>query len=104
MGHIGTIDYPKVQDLAGRGDTDTYDILGCTIVAEIAHLLLGRKSHSAYGIMKSPWSRADLQLACKRSLRFTPEQAERMHRQVLALMRESDSAVDVGGVDRREHL
>jgi hypothetical protein len=38
--------------------------------------------------MKSPWSTEDFQLARKRSLRFKPEQAERMRGQVLALMRE----------------
>jgi hypothetical protein len=88
VGHIATIDYPKVQDLAGRGDADIDEILGCAIAHEIGHLLLGPNSHSAYGIMKSPWSPKDLQLARKRSLRFTPEQAERIHGQVLALMRE----------------
>ena len=86
VGYIATIDYPKVQGLAGRGDSDMDDILGCVIAHEIGHLLLGRNSHSANGIMKSPWSPEDFQLARKRSLRFTPEQAERMHGQVLALM------------------
>jgi hypothetical protein len=88
VGYIATIDYPKVRDLAGRGDADIDDILGCAIAHEIGHLLLGRNSHSAHGIMKSPWSPEDFQLARKRSLRFTPAQAERMHGQVLALRRE----------------
>jgi hypothetical protein len=88
VGYIATVNYPKAQNLAARGDADIDVILGCAIAHEIGHLLLGQNSHSAFGIMKSRWSLDDLQLARKRGLRFTPEQAERIHGQVLALMRE----------------
>ena len=53
-------------------------ILGHAMAHEIGHVLLRRESHSAGGIMRSVWSRSDLQKMSAGNLRFTPEEARRL--------------------------
>ncbi len=54
---------------------DTPQILGHVIAHEIGHLLLNDQTHSANGIMRSPWNLWDLQNASYGHLLFTPRQA-----------------------------
>jgi hypothetical protein len=53
-------------------------ILGHAIAHEIGHVLLRRDSHAAGGLMRSRWNRNDLREMSAGSLRFTPEEAERL--------------------------
>lgn len=50
-------------------------LLGHVMAHEIAHLLLGRDSHSTTGIMRAHWTDQDLENAGKHALRFTQSQA-----------------------------
>jgi hypothetical protein len=51
-------------------------LLGYLMAHEVGHLLLPVQSHSAQGLMRAQWSRAELQLALEGRLRFTDEQAQ----------------------------
>ena len=51
---------------------------------EIGHLLLHSTSHSSGGLMRAEFRPADLKKAGQRQLKFTPEQAEAIHRNRLA--------------------
>lgn len=49
-------------------------MLGCAMAHEIGHVLLASSEHSATGIMKARWAKADLQIANASLLRFTAGQ------------------------------
>jgi len=53
-------------------------ILGDVVAHEIGHLLLGSRAHSATGIMRGWWDRAQLQRALTGRQLFTPEQSARI--------------------------
>jgi hypothetical protein len=53
-------------------------ILGCAMAHEIGHLLLGSRSHSFSGVMRSRWDREQLREAMMGALLFTPKQARLM--------------------------
>jgi len=53
-------------------------ILGCVMAHEIGHLLLGSKSHSFSGVMRSRWDREQLREAMMGALLFTPKQVRLM--------------------------
>jgi hypothetical protein len=56
----------------------TATLLGDAAAHEIAHLLLGTKSHTAMGIMRAHWQREDLVAAGQGSMHFDLSEAERM--------------------------
>jgi hypothetical protein len=76
--------YETVQILARSAITlaDSHEILGITLAHEIGHLLLGPGHHSATGLMRADWSRADLEDAAKGRLQFSKEQARRMRAEI----------------------
>jgi len=88
--------HERVLDLAFHGTiASSYKdnqaiVLGCMMAHEIGHLLLGPKSHSTKGIMKSPWDRRDLMQAARTGLRFLPSEVERIRS---ALTRRSQATV-----------
>lgn len=51
-------------------------ILGCAIVHEVGHLLLGPSRHSAGGIMHGEWGPKEFRLALMGGLLFTSQQAK----------------------------
>ena len=57
-------------------------LLGHVMAHEIAHLLLGRDSHSTTGIMRAHWTVQDLESAAKHALLFTQSQATTMRARV----------------------
>jgi hypothetical protein len=63
-------------------------ILGYVMAHEIAHLLLGRNSHSQFGIMRSQWQKEELRKAAQGGLLFTVQESQRM-RQRLAAARQA---------------
>jgi len=54
------------------------DLLGCIIVHELGHLLLGKNSHSAEGLMRAKWEVWELREAARGNLLFTKSESERM--------------------------
>jgi len=76
-GYAG-IFYRNVTETAEREDADLAAMLGATIAHEIGHLLLGSNSHSPTGVMRLRLRRAELALASRGELRFTPENIARI--------------------------
>lgn len=91
MPHLGSADHAgaflsRVRQTAARnaGIIDVSDLLGYVMVHEIGHLLLHSAAHSSEGLMRAQFRPADLKKAAQRQLKFTPEQAEAIHRNALA--------------------
>jgi hypothetical protein len=53
-------------------------LLAYTMAHELGHLLLGSAEHSNSGILTLGWDLRKVRLACMGSLRFSPEQAEKI--------------------------
>lgn len=61
----------RIERLKQTSETDGSTVLGLSIAHEIGHVLLRSSLHGKVGIMKSPWTRADLQCAEARLAAFT---------------------------------
>jgi hypothetical protein len=80
------------QGAAGLAHSDDAEfelpvILGCVIVHEIGHLLLGPYSHSSSGVMQAQWGRDQMRQVMMGRLLFTHEQSMRMREEVQTRMR-----------------
>jgi hypothetical protein len=62
----------------------TGELLGCVIAHELGHLLLGKDSHSATGLMSAVWQDSELREAAQGNLFFTAGQGDRMRSQYAA--------------------
>jgi hypothetical protein len=60
------------------------ELLGCVIAHELGHLLLGKDSHSATGLMSAVWQDSELRQAAQGNLFFTAGQGVRMRSQYAA--------------------
>jgi hypothetical protein len=60
------------------------DLLGYVMVHEVGHLLLGKDSHSAAGLMRGRWEMAELQRAARGELFFTASETERIRARYLS--------------------
>jgi hypothetical protein len=56
----------------------TGELLGCVIAHELGHLLLGKDSHSATGLMSPVWQDSELRQAAQGNLFFTADQGGRI--------------------------
>lgn len=77
QGAHATVYYDKVEKLflSAQAMPGIEKLLGAAMAHEIGHVLLGSEEHSAQGIMKARWGRAEFQvLACSR-LQFTQEES-----------------------------
>jgi hypothetical protein len=74
----------RLYDIANKSEQTCDRILGLAVAHEIGHALLGSNSHSKQGIMCPRWYSNDLQPGSRRTVRFTEEQIERMHRNWMA--------------------
>jgi hypothetical protein len=90
MPHLGSGDHAavflsRVRETAARnvGIIDVSNLLGYVMAHEIGHLLLHSTTHSSGGLMRGEFRPADLKKAGQRQLRFTPEQADAIHRDAL---------------------
>ncbi len=69
-----TVFWDRIEELAQTaGSADV--ILGHAVAHEIGHLLMGPE-HSQIGLMRPRWGKADIKMAARGRLRFTPAQAE----------------------------
>ena len=62
----------------GAGRRRYGGVSGFAIAHEIGHLLLGTNAHSASGLMRAVWSRAELERTERADWLFSPEQAVQM--------------------------
>ena len=60
MGVLATIFVDRVERLARRSDGDVGMLLGRAMAHEIGHLLIGRTSHAAAGLMRPRWTSAEI--------------------------------------------
>ena len=63
----------KALELVREGD-----LLGYVVVHELGHLLLGKNSHSAEGLMRAKWDLAELREAARGNLSFSRSEAASM--------------------------
>lgn len=78
FGHNAQVSLQRVEEMAWQFDVSVELVLGHAMAHEIAHLLLGKNSHSRAGLMRERWGSADLQLAARGQLGFTTEEKVRM--------------------------
>jgi hypothetical protein len=85
---VATVYYEAVRHAKSDGtEFDIPIILGCVIVHEIGHLLLGSNSHSSSGVMKPRWERKQFRQAMTGILLFTPQQAKHIQAEAQTRMR-----------------
>ena len=65
-------------------------LLGYVATHELAHLLLGTNSHSAFGIMRAKWGPKELESANMGGLTFYEEQREKISTRIAAAIRKND--------------
>jgi len=81
---VAYVFYHRVKNRTGSNGVTRAPLLGAAMAHEIGHLLLPPKAHSAMGLMRADWDRADLQLIQNNELFFTAEQAELIRRRLAA--------------------
>lgn len=84
-GTLATIYADRVAWLAGEAAVDMPTLVGFAIAHEIGHLLLGTNAHSANGLMRAVWSRAELKRNDAADWLFGPTDAARMRSSVRRL-------------------
>jgi hypothetical protein len=72
---LASVYYEYAVHLA-NSDREVPTVLSSAIAHEVGHLLLGRNSHSAEGIMHGEWGARELRLALMGSLLFTSQQSK----------------------------
>jgi hypothetical protein len=77
---LASVYYEHAERLARIDDAkfEVPIILGCVMVHEIGHLLLGQNSHSDSGIMQSRWERKQVRQIMMGALAFTGQQSKRI--------------------------
>jgi hypothetical protein len=70
--------YEGVALLEERKGAEVSALLGAAIAHELGHLLLGKDSHAAAGLMRLVWTAGELAAASKGRLTFTEEQGRRL--------------------------
>lgn len=70
--------YEPMKQLHRSDGTDVASLLGFVAAHEIGHLLLGKNSHSAAGIMHAHWTAEELASAKVGGLVFSEQESQRM--------------------------
>lgn len=76
--------YDRIRSYCDAEGASPRALMGMALAHEIGHLLLERGSHSDRGLMRCPWSKADVVDAARGRLVFEPAQLARIQQQVLA--------------------
>jgi len=84
LGHNAQVSLQRVEALASQHDVGVELVLGVAIAHEIAHLLLGRNSHSAAGLMRDRWDSEELSLAARRQLQLSKWECQRMRANLIS--------------------
>jgi hypothetical protein len=89
---LATVYYESVLALSKYDEREFEGsvVLGCAMVHEIGHLLLGSNSHSVSGVMQARWERRQIQEELRGAAIFTPNQA----RLIRAGMRRRNGILD----------
>jgi hypothetical protein len=96
---LASVYYEYALRLAKSDDAEfaVHVILGCVIVHELGHLLLGPNSHSVVGIMQPLWERKQVEQALTGTLLFMPEQSKVMRAQARMRMKLQTGDPQSGG-------
>ncbi|MGA7415865.1 MAG: hypothetical protein WBW33_35665 [Bryobacteraceae bacterium] len=71
-----TIFYDRFERVSKTGDVALATMLGHAMAHELGHVLLGNTEHSAAGIMKARWGRADYRQAGMGLMTFSAQERE----------------------------
>ena len=96
-GSIANVFFHRVEEIARWTGVDRALVFGHIMAHEVGHLLLDKGGHSSNGMMRSAWDKKDLLRPAAVSLRFGPEEAERIRRNVRERMGDESFQVSVGG-------
>lgn len=91
-GHYAYVSYERVEAAARRGPAVAYQILGYVAAHELGHVLLASGAHSSSGIMRAKLEEGDFQDVARGKLTFTPQQAQRIHDNVAARIRQPEAS------------
>lgn len=83
--------YEPMQQLRQGDGTDLARLLGHVAAHEIGHLLLGRNSHSAAGIMHAHWTAEELASVRVGGLVFSESESRRMKGRLATTMQASEA-------------
>jgi hypothetical protein len=90
FGVHATIFYDRIERVSKTGDVALATMLGHAMAHELGHVLLGNTEHSAIGIMKARWGKADYQRASMGLMTFNAREREAIQkRAVLRLSAET---------------
>ncbi len=82
IGVSAMVFYDRLELLARTVEIEAGSMLGFAVAHEIGHVLLQNAEHSPLGVMKSPWSKADLQQASARLSEFTASECKAMSQRI----------------------
>ena len=69
-GVLATVYVDRVERLARGSESDLGTLLGRAMAHEIGHLLMGRATHAAHGLMRPRWTRAEIARNARTDWRF----------------------------------
>ncbi len=84
FGWAATVFQDRVLGTVRTSHVSEANLLGCVIAHETGHLLLGKNSHSSYGLMSADWTRAELQKMAEGALGFVSSERRKIQRSVEA--------------------
>ena len=77
-GNYALVYYASIKAFRGATTVPVGDLLGCVVVHELGHLLLGTASHFSTGLMSAVWQDPELQQVVRGNLLFSGGEGERM--------------------------
>jgi hypothetical protein len=77
-GNYALVYYPSIKAFRAATTVPVGELLGCVVVHELGHLLLGTASHSSTGLMSAVWQDPELQQVVRGNLFFSDGEGERM--------------------------
>ena len=77
-GNYAVVYYPGLAGSKVAETLHTGKLLGLVVAHEVGHLLLGRNSHSADGVMAAVWQVSEMRRATQGNLFFSREQADQI--------------------------